>query len=775
MTETRIWRALALFWLLVLLLSAGWLVLNRAELARKLDTDLFALLPKNEHDPVAEQAMASMARTIEGKLIVLAGSTDRGAAERAADTLSAALGTLPVTAQQQEFDLASLRDFYAQYPGVLLTPADDQALQQSAQYWYGRALQNAYATVAPSGLAWQDDPFGTYGNWLAGLGDLSRVRPDGGRLWVEQDGKHYVVLMYALRGSAFSLKDQQIVAHGLDAAIARARADDAGISILRAGVVLHAARAAAQAEREMSTIGLGSLLGIVLLVLLVFRGWRALPLVALSILTGTVIALALTFAIYPRVHMLTLVFGASLIGVAVDYSLLLHSTSLGAQVSAGRRLERLLPSLLIATVFTTLAYLCLMLTPFPGLSQMAVFAATGIAAAWLSELIWYPRLAPARLEPGPLGQWLLRAFAGWPRFSGRAVLIGLLLVSPLLTAGLYKLERRDDIRALAGVDAQLMHEQIGIGKALGMPSPAQLYFVEGPTAEAVLEREAALTHALDALKAQGVLGGYQAVSRWLPSSAEQQRRLARSQLLRSPALLGKLAEEIGLPPSWVASRQQAPALLTPAQWLASPASLPARHLWLGQTPHGYASMVMLTGLSGAENAGILAKVKLPGVRWMDKSQEISGVLGRYRDRLALVLLAAYALTAIILWRRYRKHAWRVLAPSLIASVATLALFGWLGIPLQLLTVLTLLLLLGMGIDYGIFINEHPGEVRIRLAISLAAICTLLSFGLLAFSHTPALATFGIATLSGVGLAWLIAPCLRRPSPDIALFQPHPSA
>ncbi|WP_432722087.1 MMPL family transporter [Jeongeupia wiesaeckerbachi] len=771
MTETRLWRVLALGWLIVLLACAGWLASQHRQLGNRLDTDLFALLPKNERDPVAERAMASLSAASERQLVLLVGSADRDTAAQAADTLAGSLHALPVKPQTQALDLDALRDFYAPYRNALLSPADTAALGQGADAWQARALQQAYATVSTSGLAWRDDPFGTFGHWLTSFGDLTRVRPDGGRLWVDADGRHYVVLMYTLNDSAFSLSAQKTVANGLDGAIAALKAGSPDVSVLRAGVVLHAAKAAQQAEREMSTIGIGSLIGILLLVLLTFRGWRALPLVALSIATGMTIALAITFALYGRVHMLTLVFGTSLIGVAVDYSLLLHSTSLGATVGAGQRLEKLLPSLLVATLFTALAYLCLALTPFPGLAQMAVFAATGIASAWLSELFWYPRLAPSRLEPGLIGGPLLRWLARWPRLGVRGGVLALLIAAPLIVTGLIKLDASDDVRSLVSTDATLMREQIEISKLLGLPSPAQLYIVTGPDAQAVLEREHALTRQLDGFVAKGALAGYQSVGRWLPSLAQQRALQANAAVLRDPKLLRSLAEQIGLDDAWVARQAASTPLLTPEAWLASAASLPARHLWLGDTGHGYASVVMLTGLAGAANAEALSRITLPGVRWVDKPAEISAVLDRYRDRLALVLLGAYVVTALLLWRRYRRDTWRVLAPSLIASIATLAIFGWLGIPLQLLTVLTLLLLLGMGIDYGIFVNEHPGEVRIVLAISLAACCTLLSFGLLAFSHTPALATFGTATLSGVGLAWLIAPLLRRPAPLQPLFQP----
>jgi predicted exporter len=73
-------------------------------------------------------------------------------------------------------------------------------------------------------------------------------------------------------------------------------------------------------------------------------------------------------------------------------------------------------------------------------------------------------------------------------------------------------------------------------------------------------------------------------------------------------------------------------------------------------------------------------------------------------------------------------------------------------------VLALWLLLGMGVDYGIFLVEHPADDgEAWLAIGLGAVSTLLSFGLLAVSTTPAIHAFGTTLGVGVTLVWLLSP------------------
>ena len=91
--------------------------------------------------------------------------------------------------------------------------------------------------------------------------------------------------------------------------------------------------------------------------------------------------------------------------------------------------------------------------------------------------------------------------------------------------------------------------------------------------------------------------------------------------------------------------------------------------------------------------------------------------------------------------------------------------GWLE-PLQLFGVLAQLLLLGIGVDYGIFLLEHRDDGASWLAVCLGAASTLLAFGLLALSATPALHGFGLMLLLGIGSVWLLSPCLR-PTADPA--------
>jgi predicted exporter len=755
---------LAILWLVVCAVAAGGLLHEGRTLGARIDTDLFALLPRGGRDPLADAALAAMTAAGERQLVVLVGAAEPERAAAAARAFAAQFAAAPLHPSASGAAIAAAGGFYAAHRASLLA-ADDRArlaAAGAADYFTSRALAAAYAPLAGGPLPWSADPFDLYGRWLEAQGSATRVRPVGGRLVVEAQGRSYVVLPYELDGSAFALAPQREVATRLAAAVAAAHAAGPGVTVLSAGIVLHAAAAAAAAEREMSRIGVGSTLGALLLVVLVFRGVRPAALVVLSLLTGTLLATAVSFMAFARVHVLTLVFGSSLVGVAVDYSLLALGASLGGDDDVALRYRRLRPALTLALLTTLVGYLALAATPFTGLVQMAVFSAAGIVGAWLTVALWFPWLAPRSIAETPAARGLGAALRCWPRLGARGwPLVAALAI--VVGVGLARLHADDDVRALVRPDPTLVAEQLAVGRILDLPSPAQFFVVEGADPEATLVAVERLAAELDRFVAAGRLSGYDSITRWVPSAARQDadRRLVRAVLLAPGGALERVAAATGLDAARTASLWQSPRALDVEAWLAAPESAPFRHLWLGRTAGGgSAALVLLKGLGDAATGRALAALAGPGLRYVDKPAEISQLFTRQRQLLGALLAAGYVLAAALLWLRYRADSWRVLAPTVVASLLVLAVHGLAGVPVQLLTLVGLLLLLGMGVDYGIFLKERPADGRMFVAICLSAATTTLSFGLLAFSGTPALRAFGLATLLGVGFVWLIAPVCR---------------
>ncbi len=740
------------------------------------DTDILNLLPVQERDPLLQQSFTHMVDAAQQRVIVLIGAKDWNAAKQAAGAYTHALEARHDLIQATSFGDAAQADFLAQFQthSLLLLTADDAAKLRTepAQAWAGSALRNMLNPFSGPKLgAWRDDPFGLFGDWVRERAQETPVRPREGYLYVASADKQYVLLPLTLQLPAFSISAQQSVLPLLEKAEADARHTAPDIDIVKAGVVLHAAAASEQADREVSTIGIGSLIGIILLMWATFRSVKPIALILLSIGIGCLGAFSVCWLLFGRVHLLTLVFGASLIGVAQDYGLyfLCNRLSAAHELDSSTLLKRLMPGLLLTLLTTVIGYMGLALTPFPGLRQMALFSAFGLIFAWLTVACWFPSLlGHSTLHSGVLVRVYGAIILRWPVLrANKAGAIAAAMFALLAVIGCMRLGANDDIRLLQNPPAQLINDQIKLGKLLDTPNPVQFFLVRGSSAESVLQREEQLKARLDPLVAAHKINGYQALSNWVPSNQEQTTRkaLIEQKLLSDDGPLKQLAAQVGEESDWVAATRQ--HLLQAAQpvkledYLASTASEPNRHLWLGSINGEFGSVVALRG-AGPAIFPLLqqASAGIDGVQWVDKVGEISSVLGRYRLYMGWVVLCSYIAVFAMLFPRYRFRTWRVLTPAAMASIATLALLGLVGQPLQLFHVLALMLLLGVGVDYGIFMLEHPqrGNVTPWLAVGLSAANTILSFGLLGLSKTPALQAFGMTMLIGTSLVWLLVPC-----------------
>lgn len=759
-------RGTLLAWMWLLLVAAFgahllW-IHGRGELV--IDTDVLSLLPQASRDAGVDAALARLGGQASRRLVVALAGSERARVRELAQQVHASLGSEhgPLRAlDDAAVDLEQLTAFYAPHRQRLLDADTRERLRAQAPADSARAaLQRLLRPMpGPQLLRPLDDPLGSYSDWLASRAASTRLRPDQGWLALQDGDAYLLVLAYELRADSLSVAALQQLQPLLRSNAQLATA--AGIEWLSAGVPVHAAAAAEQAAWEMRTIGLGAAAGIALLTLLCLRSLRPLLLVLLTVAVGLLVALSLSLMVFGRIHLITLVFGASLIGVAQDYAI--HVLCARASDGGADAAHRLRPALWLALASSALGYAALALAPFPGLRQMALFSVVGLLAALISVLLWFPLLLGERVQLRRFGAWL-GASRRWlkPPSTGLGRNLPLAVLLALILGGLWQLRAHDDLRALQSSPQSLIDQQLRLGTLLGEPSPVQFYLLRADDPETLLRREEALVERLRALGRSGQIDGHRAVSDWLPSQARQR---ADQQLL-APALAAAaqlLEQQLG------SSSQEpeplAPMLLTPEQWLASPLSWPWRALWLGQIDGQYASVVQLAGLTRPQQIPPLQALAdaSAGVLWVDRTADYSRVLRDYRLAMSAVLLLGLSLVAALLWLRFASRAWRVLTPVMIALLLVLAVQGWRGEPLHLFHVLGLAVLLGMSVDYGIFLLQpHSGDAA-WLAVTLGAFNTLLAFGLLAFSATPALAAFGSTLLIGIACAWLLAPLLCTPT------------
>ncbi|NMZ55111.1 hypothetical protein CJF40_18755 [Pseudomonas lundensis] len=754
--------------LLAVLAVAGWQWRQGAPLS----ANLMALVPGDAPDALQLRAEQRMQEPLNREMLVLVGSADRQQAINMAQQLGEqwqASGLFEQVQWNLQADLPALREQLLRGRLAMLSAADREQLIVHPDAFIEQRVQALFDPFTGFSLVPSQD------DWLGLTGRIQNSQPQrgavqldigSGALMAHADGKQWVLLRARTQGNAFDLTLPMQVAALLEQS--RAQAATQQVELLAASGLLYAASGQQQASREITWVGGGATVGILLLLLLAFRRWRVL-LAFVPVLVGMLFGAVACVAFFGSMHVMTLVLGSSLIGVAVDYPL--HYLSKSWSLKPWRSwpaLRLTLPGLSLSLATSCIGYLALAFTPFPALTQIAIFSAAGLVGAYLSAVCLLPALLngvvlrPAQW-PLNVAQCLLNARQALLKKVPTPALLALLLM--FCAAGLWQLNSKNDIRQWVSAPPQLMTQAQAIARITGYQPTSQFFLVRADSEQQLLERQAALSERLDALIGKGTLQGYLALNQLVSPPREQQRlRAALSALPRHwqpllalgvplPALQNELAQLQALP------EQRIDAALN------GPLAEPWRLLWLGRDADGVAAMVSLQGLNDASLLREQAR-DLPGVELVDRLGDLNSVFAATQISAAELKLLSCALIVLLLIAPFGLGgAVRIVALPLLAALCSLASLGWLGQPLTLFSLFGLLLVTAISVDYAILMREQIGGAAVSLlGTLLAALTTWLSFGLLAVSSTPAVSNFGLSVSLGLAFSFILAPWAARQEP-----------
>ena len=754
----------------------------------RVETNLLALLPSTAENRVQLDAVKKFADRSSRELVFVVGTAKRdrlrATGQAFAESLRASGAFARVDHVVDDRYIAAARadrelrtGLLAARDRALLTTGGVATLERNAL----RAAYTPLGFTRPFGIS--DDPLGiasaAFAEELPGTG---RARLEGDILVVKDDTHAWTIVRAATAGDPYRTETHHDVMAAIDAARGAARRVAPDADFAGSGVILHAAAAASQAQSEVAIFGGFDLAAVVLLIVLVFRQLRPLIVTLLTIGIATCAAIAMCHFVFGEVHILTLTFGTSLIGVSVDYAMHYFVNRMPSPGAADPATppHDIAPALILGCTTTVAGYLTFLIAPIPGLRQIALFSATGLATACAVVILLYPRslellssaFRRARLEqdrpPRAVPGWIARlADRRLENELPRAAIVAIVaVVAGLGAAGLARLEARDDVRSLQRPPPALVAAEQKTRKLLGIGFDTRFVLVTAPSPEDVLRRLEALDPVMHRLVAAGQIRGALSVSPSLVSIERQRadRALLAREVYAPGGALARVMARLGFDEAAVAARQSDFAagdgkFLTPQHWLESPLSAPVRHLWLGALGQDHAAVLLLDG-NVAHDAVRAAVEAVPGVAYVDQVADISNVLGEYRRIASWLMGVVLTVMLACLLVFYRSGAaLRTAIPAAAGLALTLATLGWMHEPVNLFHVLSLLLVLGLGVDYAIILREGRNHQAV-LAVFLSMTTTLISFGLLGFSSVPFVRSIGITVASGVAYTFLIALAAR---------------
>ena len=749
---------------LALLCGAAWTRLDRAH---PIDTDILAMLPAEQGSAALTAATDRSRDAFVHQVLVLVEGSDNAATHEAALAARRVLLDAGLRADDTGLEVDKVLAAYQARHFALLDADQSTRLAQGGAAAF--AADVAVALASPAGLmsSFDKDP----GGYLAGF--LSRLPrpyadfiPDGPFLSAARDDKRYFLLSLESTGEGFAQQGAMQVTAAVRGARAAATLNCPPCKLTATGAPLFADAAQREAQGETLWLSAASMLLIMVLIAYVFRSLAPHVLAALQLVASVLAACAAVVLFFGSIQILTLVFGTTLLGIAIDYALLYFAEYWFGDAAPSRVMRAVRPGLYMGLATGVAAFGFLLLAGFPALEQIAVFSIAGLVEAALVVVLIFPLTLTARPEVA------VTAAVRWPqRFIAAAcrpyrwrlwLPLGVLL---LCVPGWFMLRSSDDVRELQQLPAELVATDTQIRTTLGQIPPPGFFLVEGRDLDQALSREENLFAQLHGSLPEAMPLG---LSRFLPSTAEQQASLAAwGTVFAQPRDLRKALTHLGLPGE-LADRMQAGWKQDPHAPLDAAtlfAAAPDLKRFVIPEADGIALLSTVTGKSDLD-AAVLAQAAaaVPGVSFEQPLARIAATFQRIRVRTTWLVVMGYLLiSTLLVWRYGRREALRMLYTPLLALGVTLGVLGWLGEPVNIFVIVALILILGLGRDYTVFLREGGAQRRSpALAVSLSALTMLCSFGLLALSAVPALHAFGIATLAGILASFLSAPLSLPP-------------
>jgi uncharacterized membrane protein YdfJ with MMPL/SSD domain len=736
-------------------------------------------------------------------LLVNVRSPDRAANERFADQLAARLRALPPTLVELAVSNLEAEAAWLRAHRWLYAQLDDlEALRDRLTGEIARR-KNPLLVEIDDGAPTLEELDHRFQTRASVLGALER-----GRL-TTADGQTATVVVVPPGGLFGERVGEELVA-----AVRRTISDlePGPLEVGFSGEIESALEERAALENDLAWATLVCVLLVCAVVWIYYGRARAVVLMAVPAMLGTVLAFAVAEWAFGYLNSSTAFLGSIILGNGINFAIIQmaryeEERRRGAATDAAlsRALRTTLRATALAAAAASCAYGSLMVTRFRGFSQFGLIGGAGMVLCWGATVLVLPALLrlldrnDATIRRGPLeARRVARFVTAHPR-----LVLAIASAVTVLTLGMLPRRLTDpfeyDFRRLRSASSDsptgeaqwhAANDEL-FGRAL---SPIILL---APT-RAQAEAAAAAAEATDHAAPSPLVGRVLTASDLLPgSAAEQARKLAvlgeLRRLANDPAFAllddrERAALERNFPPPGLApiTPTDLPPLLRRAlserdgQFGRFALLLPADAYssWDGRDMLRLAERVGTTDLGGGKTIQAAGKALV----FADMIRAI------VRDGPRAMLAAALGVALVVLFvGRGLSGSLLVLGALALGMLWTLGAAAALGIKLNFLDFVALPITVGIGVDYALNVylryrQEGPGQAERAVAatggaVALCSVTTIIGYGSLLLADNRALRSFGLLAILGevacLSVALLVVPALLQWR-EVRLAAPAPA-
>ncbi len=727
---------------------------------RTFETNFMDIIPSFHVDETMVKAEAAFTENQDRSVTFYVGGDDFAGARKVTEVLMMELNLSglfdELSLGAETFDVSGLTDFIADNAQLLLSEETASHILSDPSAYVDESLARVFGAFTMSSLSNLDrDPYllseEVVIDYVGKASSLTPFSPRDGYMVSERDGGVWVMFSGILSEKAASVANAKGI-RDFFSLCDEVQSRYPENRIVYSGIALHSCESAANSQREILFITVFSIVAILVMFLLLCRNLHILKLFLLSLLLSLTSAAAVLLIFFRSLHVMTLIFGTTLIGTCIDYSIHFYVRYATREKGEDGYTVRgkLMKSLSIGFGSTVLCYLLLLFSPYPILRQIAVFSASGLLSSYLTTVFIYPAL----IRPGMVNK---KAFLARPdhRLGMPSYLIYVIAAAAtvLLAISLPHLGIRNNIAGLYTPSQRLLDCEAKASEILGYQDTSYA-IVAAPTSDEALLQTSEICSKLDALVEEGGLDGYIASSLFIPSKAQQERSLEAVRSLLPH--LDELCDILGIEEGTKAAYRQKVEEGRTLSLSSLPQSLRqlVSNVSLGEIDGSHCEVILLRNV--AEPDEIVDILSGCNAHYFQTARDVSTQLDELTRIIILLFSIAFAIIMVLLISMFglRRGFRMALAPySMI--VVTLCSSWIFGLEIDFFYAVGMVLVVGLGLDYIVFACEEGRGSSLK-AILMSFITTELSFGTLLFSSFKPVHIFGLSVFVGILAAFLFA-------------------
>lgn len=510
-----------------------------------------------------------------------------------------------------------------------------------------------------------------------------------------------------------------------------------------------------------------------------YRRKRAFFLIILPTLFGAAISLALLVLIKEKVSLISIGIGSVLLGITIDYSLHLL-THFRNHRDARKVIKDVSLPILMSSLTTAGAFMCLMFVRSQALHDLGMFAAFSVFSSAIFALIILPHLAGFQKEKKELKPTFIDRWGHFNFHQKKWIPISIALISLAFWFKGSKAHFEENLNAINYLSDKLKQAEQNLNRISSASMRGVYVLAKGAELSEVLQKTESIIPTLDSLKQQAVVAEYTPVSNILMSENIQEKRIARWNTFwtedRKEAVKQKVAEASAVhkfKPTAFAKFYR----LLDKEYVAQPLSTfdPFKDLFLRDyisEKENEVSLLTLLRLEQENKKPVYDRFSdIKEVTILDKellSMKFVEVLRADFDRFIFISML---FVFLLLWLSYGRIELALITflPISLSWLWVLGLMQFFGLSFNIVNIIIATFIFGLGIDYSIFImrgllQEYQyGERNLssyRTAIYLSAITTLTGIGVLIFAQHPALKSIAALSIIGILSVLIIAMTLE---------------